>query len=67
MDWNEYNHHLAVVEAHSPGLNNREWIETEKATRQWPTLTHSPGLNNREWIETANNNKAGELTAILPV
>ena len=38
---------------HSPGLNNREWIETLKTwLLNQKAKDHSPGLNNREWIET---------------
>ena len=38
---------------HSPGLNNREWIETGKACLLAGNAVNSPGLNNREWIETS--------------
>ena len=37
---------------HSPGLNNREWIETISAITSFRVGKYSPGLNNREWIET---------------
>ena len=37
----------------SPGLNNREWIETLAIRKMYALKTYSPGLNNREWIETA--------------
>ena len=38
---------------HSPGLNNREWIETLYGAWCSDLTDDSPGLNNREWIETA--------------
>ena len=37
----------------SPGLNNREWIETASGCCLQLKVMHSPGLNNREWIETS--------------
>ena len=37
---------------HSPGLNNREWIETLYGAWCSDLTDDSPGLNNREWIET---------------
>ena len=40
--------------ADSPGLNNREWIETGHAAEAETGTWDSPGLNNREWIETGH-------------
>ena len=37
----------------SPGLNNREWIETVCRVAHPIGFSDSPGLNNREWIETS--------------
>ena len=39
----------------SPGLNNREWIETGVQSRTHCDHRDSPGLNNREWIETGRS------------
>ena len=38
---------------YSPGLNNREWIETAGSPDLMACRAYSPGLNNREWIETS--------------
>ena len=45
--------HAHCAGANSPGLNNREWIETLLPRGSYlPLADDSPGLNNREWIET---------------
>ena len=52
---------------HSPGLNNREWIETTSNILRCERCVYSPGLNNREWIETANTTAITTTASILPV
>ena len=49
------------VTSDSPGLNNREWIETIASIDALDARGNSPGLNNREWIETYNMHDAAAL------